>query len=440
MIKVGFIGLTQKTFQNDKEKVYERSLSSLIKLSKKIDFNIIYSPILIQEIDMLENYLEKFRSENVDITIFQTTTFFSGYLGEIIAKFPYPKVLWAIPEPEIDNNLKWNSLCGLNLLSSIIKRCNPTSKFYWVYAEPENTNDFERIIKVFKTIKFLNNLRIGHFIGTAPGFINLNVDYQRIKEKLGVEIILYSDLNEIIKISENIMKNMINEEKIKIKQKFKIKVEESLLDKAISIALAFLKLAERDNIKAFASRCWPDFSQNLSIFPCFSFAFVGDEIPISCEGDILNSIAMSMLKFLTRSSTSVLDLVYFDEYGIVLWHCGNTPFSLSENTPEIDFHFNHPGKGVVINSRFKKGEVTIFAFNQELKNSIVFSGKISYPFEKKFKGSFAYLTDLPQKPKEIFDIIINEGFPHHFTLSYGNNVELIKEIMYWLEIPLIALG
>jgi len=36
-----------------------------------------------------------------------------------------PIIFWAIPEPEIKGNLKWNSLCALNFFASLIKRFKP---------------------------------------------------------------------------------------------------------------------------------------------------------------------------------------------------------------------------------------------------------------------------------------------------------------------------
>ncbi len=440
MFKVGFLGLTQKTFQSEKEKVYQISINSLLDLSKKMDFYLIYSPNLIEDKRDLEIFLDKLKREKVDVVIVQLTTFFSGLLGEEISKISNPLILWALPEPELDNKLKWNSLCALNLLSSIIKKYNPNLKFRWIYSEPELSSDLEKLIKVLKNIKMLRDLKIGYVVGYAPGFVNLDISTKILKEKLGVEVVYYQNIDEIIKTSEHISKEEIEKEKRKIKEKCLLKVDESWLDKSISISLAYLKIAERDDISAFASRCWPDFSQNFSFFPCFSFALSGEKIPISCEGDILSAVSMVMLKNLSEKPTTVLDLVYFDDKSMVFWHCGNSPLSITQGTPEIDFHFNHPGKGSVIDGRIREGEVTVFSFNQELKNSIVFSGKVHYPFKTKFKGSFLYLGDLKVKPKKIFESIIEEGFPHHFTIVLGNYEELIEETMYWLEIPIINMG
>ncbi|MFN3699575.1 MAG: hypothetical protein ACK4SU_05175, partial [Dictyoglomus sp.] len=322
MFKVGFLGLTQKTFQSEKEKVYHKSINSLLELSKKLDFSLIFATNLIEDKKDLENFLNKLtKEEHVDVIIVQLNTFFSGLLGEEISRISLPLILWALPEPELDNRLKWNSLCALNFIASIIKKYNPNLKFRWIYSNPDSVDDLEKSLLALKNIKLLKNLKIGYVVGHAPGFTNLEISPNILKDKLGVEIVYYPSIDEIIRVSENISKEEIEEEKRKIKENCLLKVEESWLDKGIKIGLAYLKIAERDNISAFASRCWPDFSQNLSFFPCFSFALSGERIPVSCEGDILSSVAMTMLKNLSNQPTTVLDLVYFDDNNMVFWHC-----------------------------------------------------------------------------------------------------------------------
>lgn len=437
MYKIGFFGLTQKTFQSSKEKVYQESVNSLLKLAKKIDFTLISAPNLIEDKETLIEFLSKLEKDKVNAIIVQTTTFFSGFLGEEISKISLPLIIWALPEPELDNNLKWNSLCALNLLSSIIKKYNPKLKFRWIYSKPESIDDLEKILIALKNVELLRNLKIGHIVGNAPGFVNLEVSSHILKDKFGIEVVNYENISYVLKVSESISKKEINELKEKIKKRCLLNIDESLLEKSISIALAYLKISEKDKISAFASRCWPDYPQTLSLFPCFSFALAGEKIPISCEGDILSSLSMVMLKNLSQKPVVVLDLVYFDNKNMVFWHCGNAPISLAKKEVILDFHFNHPDKGVIVDSRLKEGEVTVFSFNQELKNSIVFSGKAYYPFKTKFRGTFLIIVDLPVEPRRIFEVILEEGFPHHFTIVHGSYEELIKEIMFWLDIPIL---
>ncbi len=437
MLNIGFIGVTQKTFKSKKEEIFKESLESLKSLTDKVPFNLIYNESLIEDPSFLENLIKDWE-DKMDLLIVQTTTFSSGNIGEIIAKNNIPVIYWALPEPEIDNNLKWNSLCALHFFVSLLKKFNPSKKFKWIYTFPKNTSELLRELKIFKIVKSLRNLRIGHIVGTAPGFLNLDISPNLLREKIGTEIIKFPSLDPLIEIIENLDKDEVKREKENFIGKIDIKIEEKWLEEGIKITLALRKLAEKHKLEAIASRCWPDFREKLSIFPCFSFALINEEIPVSCEGDILSSIAMFMLREISQNPTTVLDLVYYDERGIVLWHCGNTPPSLTKPPISLDYQFNHPGMGSTIDSKFKEGEVTLFSFNQDLKNALIFSGRISYPFETKFKGSFAYITDLPIKPRELFDTILKEGFPHHLVFSYGNFVDLVKEVLYWLEIPSIT--
>ncbi|ACK41789.1 MULTISPECIES: L-fucose isomerase-like protein [Dictyoglomus] len=438
MLKLGFLGVTQKTFKSQKEDIYNRSIDVLLKLSQKLSFELIYSPSLIEDPFILQKILEEWQ-DKIDFLLFQTTTFAGGFLGEILAKSDLPVIFWAIPELEIKGNLKWNSLCSLNFFASLIKKFNPKKKFDWIYTFPEEENkELIEILKVLKILKNLKSLKIIHLVGTAPGFFNLEVSYELLKSKFGIEIKNYPSLDIIVEIIKSLDKNELEKTKEEIKKIINIPIEEKWLDEGLKIAIALEELAKKENAKAIASRCWPDFRETLSIFPCFSFAIVSEKIPVSCEGDILSALGMYILKEISEKPTSVLDLVYYDNKSIILWHCGNTSLSLTKPPISLDYQFNHPGMGSTIDSKFKEGEVTLFSFNQDLKNALIFSGKISYPFESKFKGSFAYITDLPIKPRELFDTIVKEGFPHHLVLSYGNFVALIKKVLYWLEIPSIT--
>lgn len=347
-----------------------------------------------------------------------------------------PIIFWAIPEPEIKGNLKWNSLCALNFFASLIKRFNPKKKFDWIYIFPEDNNkELIEILKVLKVLKDLKNLKIIQLVGTAPGFFNLEISEELLKSKLGIEIKKYPSLDILKEIINSLDKNEIEKVKEEIKKNINIPIEEKWLEEGVKIALAIEELAQKEKAGAIASRCWPDFRENLSIFPCFSFAIVSEKIPVSCEGDILSALGMYILKEISGKPTSVLDLVYYDNKGIVLWHCGNTPPSITEPPLNLDYQFNHPGMGTTLDSKFKEGEVTLFAFNQELRNYLAISAKISYPFENKFRGSYAYISDLPLPPKELFDLILKEGFPHHLILSYGDLKNSIRKLLYWLDIP-----
>ncbi|MGB9857755.1 MAG: hypothetical protein ACPLKX_06420 [Dictyoglomaceae bacterium] len=435
MLKIGFLGVTQKTFKNQKEDLYNKSIEVLLKLSKKLSFEILFSPSLIEDSEVLKKVLEEWQNK-IDFLLVQTTTFAGGFLGEIIAKSDFPVIFWAIPEPEIKGNLKWNSLCALNFFASLIKKFNPNKKFDWIYTFPEEENkDLIEMFKILKILKDIKGLKMIHLIGTAPGFLNLEIPYELLKSKLGIEIKNYPSLDALTEIMNSLDKNKIEKAKEEIKKTINVTIEEKWLDEGLKIALTMEELAKKENAKVIASRCWPDFRENLSIFPCFSFAIASENIPVSCEGDILSALGMYMLREISEKPTSVLDLVYYDDKGIILWHCGNTPPSIAKPPLNLDYHFNHPGMGTTLDGRFKEGEVTLFAFNQDLKNYLALSAKISYPFEDKFRGSYAYVTDLPISPKELFELILREGFPHHLVLSYGDLKNSIGKLLYWLDIP-----
>lgn len=203
----------------------------------------------------------------------------------------------------------------------------------------------------------------------------MEISEELLKSKLGSKIKKYPSLDILKEIINSLDKNEIEKVKEEIKKNINIPIEEKWLEEGIKIALAMEELAQKEKAGAIASRCWPDFRENLSIFPCFSFAIVSEKIPVSCEGDILSALEMYILKEISGKPTSVLDLVYYDNKGIVLWHCGNTPPSITEPPLNLDYQFNHPEMGTTLDSKFKEGEVTLFAFNQELRNYLAISEK-----------------------------------------------------------------
>ena len=105
----------------------------------------------------------------------------------------------------------------------------------------------------------------------------MEISEELLKSKLGIEIKKYPSLDILKEIINSLDKNEIEKVKEEIKKNINIPIEEKWIEEGVKIALAMEELAQKEKAGAIASRCWPDFRENLSIFPCFSFAIVSEK-------------------------------------------------------------------------------------------------------------------------------------------------------------------
>ena len=137
---------------------------------------------------------------------------------------------------------------------------------------------------------------------------------------------------------------------------------------------AFVEIAKKYRVDAFAIRCWPEFGDLYGIGVCALIGLLNESGLIAgCEGDMIGTLSMKVAAILSPGETPFFcDLINFDESentGVV-WHCGAAAPSLCRNgcTPAFRKHSIIDGggvKGVSCEFPLKPGRVTLLRLGED---------------------------------------------------------------------------
>ena len=228
-----------------------------------------------------------------------------------------------------------------------------------------------------------------------------------------------------------------------------IKTTEEKITAAVKLFLAVKKICEDNDFKAVAFSCWPKLNE-LNLAGCLTVSLLDSlGVPAGCEGDMLSTISMLILRILSGKPTAVMDLPVFDEEddSVLLWHCGAAPFEMankrgvicrnhyrSEFASEESFENLAPVTDVI----YPPGaNMTSFRLTRESDYFYYFAGKGLDESKKMYNGSRGWFGDLtlngePVKAIDLVNTILNSGIQHHFPMVLQNVGKYIEEFAYWL--------
>jgi L-fucose isomerase-like protein len=207
-----------------------------------------------------------------------------------------------------------------------------------VYAPPDHPEFIQRlthIVRVAKAYSQLRKSRVGVIGGLFPNLVSCRYDSKIISSRLGVTLlpISFDAVRSSIQTTaegSQAVENLHQE----ITSSYTVEAaDENALDAGLQLHLALKQTAQEQKLDGFATECWSGFPKELGLNPCLGF--IEDAYTIACEGDVLLSISLLIVRYLTGRSGYVGDLFDLDLDGVLtLTHCG-APASLASNKSEV---------------------------------------------------------------------------------------------------------
>ena len=206
----------------------------------------------------------------------------------------------------------------------------------------------------------------------------------------------------------------------------------------VKLAVVIDQIVEEFRLDALAVRCWIELEQQLNIAPCVLLSELNDRlIPVACETDVCNAIAMQALRLASQRAAACLD--WNNNYGeepdkCILFHCGPVPQSLMTGKGQV---IDHPmfikalGKGCGWGpnvGRIAPSPMTFASSKTE-------GGKLSFyvdegemtadPIPADFFGcaGVARIDNLQHKLNRIG----YGGFNHHVSVTFGRVAAALRE-------------
>lgn len=431
--QVAYVPIGVPTFHLESaQKEFEKSIS----LIQSFCSDAAVPQEMLLSIDKLNGFLD---SINPDLIILQNVTFANAaYASEVLKRFECPLLLWTLREPVIDGGrLRLNSLTGAFSAANTIKQFRK-EPFEYIFGSPEELNVQDKVkaviaaAKLKKTMKSIKLSAVGH---TPQGFgFGRALDAEMLKTfGVTLECIEARELIDKAKsFSDEDIKPFL-EDASKRMNGLENTPEKNRMDFA-RLYKAYKDYCDSGNVKALASRCWPDFFTAFGTPVCAALAMLNDlGVAAACEADTYGALSMYMCMELTSRPAFFGDPVSMDEKEntITFWHCGTAACSLArEDTgAKVDVHCNRKiGPTLDFGCKAEK-EVTIFRVGKNSDGEFRFfiAGGEALDKPKQFNG-----TSLVVKTKSCADEIINKsvlaGWEPHFVVAFGN-VEKELEIL-----------
>lgn len=438
-MKIVFLPLARTTFSMpDAEDNFNKSCRLLESLTDRL-----YRPKeLLTSTEMLSDFVETV--ECPDLIIYQSTTFIGGdFVTEITKRFDCPVIVWSLREPSIDGGrLKLNSLTGAFSAGNSLYMQNYNYRF--IFGNPDESSviqSFEKLFSAMEIIKKLRELVIGVVGDQPPGFDFGNIDENLLAEKLGVRIAKIEVANIIksaISYSTDDIEPSLNEIRERTKGWESLPAEN--MEKHARLRTAYQEFVTKNGVKALASKCWPDFFTEYGVPVCSVLSFLNDNgIAASCETDTGGAISMFIGSELTGSASYFGDPVAIDENcnGIVFWHCGAGATSLAKGKEKAKLGV-HPNRkiGPTMEFGLKAGKVTVLRMGKCPEGFRLMAMKGEALDEpQKFWGTSLTFKPATGSPQEKVAALVSDGWEPHFVVVYGDIIEELQLICYFLKIP-----
>ena len=454
---IGCLSLARETFDI---KFANNKLLKTKKIIKKLNSNITFFDNLITNDNIGKDALKFFENNKCKkFIVIQSTFTDAKFISGFVKKFKKPILFISFKEKRTGGRLRLNSLCGVNLgLHSLIK--NKFFSNFIIYSNNEEffSKEILRFINSNNNIPKKNylkraaiskkfNEKLINFkkpklgiIGQRPeGFDTCDYDINELKSKFDAKIIKIN-LSNLFNISSKVESKTIklSKKKIGLQLKNLSDLNQKEVNKSISLFHGLKSIQEKQNIDAFAIRCWPEMFTEYGCASCGPMAMMNEsKISCACEADVLGGLSCNILNQLNDKPSLLVDIVDLDERDntTVFWHCGLAPISMAEkNKPSATVHSNRR-KPLLHDFAFKSGKITIFRVSKS-ENKLKFflmKGKV-LKRKNSFSGTSGVVS-LGKNTSQKIEKMFKGGLEHHVAFTYGNLFDKIIQLGKTMKIP-----
>lgn len=446
--KIGYLPLTKANWTNETLEAARKNAKEYLQSLPGVE--VIGGDRMIDFEDKAIQELDFFEKERPDLIVAHFMTFSLGVIVPMFAqRLKVPVVLWSMKEPDPKGGrLQNNSFCAANMNSHFMYRMHVP--YFHIHAEvgsAEANAGLEKAIRVTRTVNMLNRMRIGVIGGRVPGFFTSSCDEMLLRTKVGPEVKFITE-HEVIEAARNLkpeeldaaMKTILSDAKVHPTDG----PSEEQLKKSAALFAAVGKMKDKFLVDTFAMRCWPEFISNdlYGIAVCSIIGHLTNHgFLTACEGDAYGAVMMRMEQELTGELPFFCDMIVMEgDYGVA-WHCGAAPCKLCKPgyQPQLCHSATVEGggvKGVTDEFPLKPGRVTLARLGEKRDGD---------GFRMLIATGEALDTDLfvrgnPVKIKfdagcdKLRDVVISQGWEHHYALSYGDIVPELLDICRILDI------
>ena len=442
-VMIGMAGISfSKSFWGFIPEEYRKRATQLKELASKLDADFMAMEDTFQDAEGAAK--AAVAMNRADIAVLDVATYPEGKAAmTFFDALKVPLVLWSRDESVHGTHIGHNSFCGANFLSGNLGLRG--TRFRVLHGE---LNDPQIIARLRTTVRLIGaakaaaGTKIGLFgDGIVPKFYDIDInekDRATLAARYGIQFVgvPIKDLVDRAKSYDDA--TAANDAKAFAKRFTLVAVGNEGLEKQARILAAIRDLSAEGKFTSVAIRCWPELQSMYGTWPCPSLSALNDiGIPAACEGDPGGALDMLLASKLTKTPSTLMDIVDWDDKSgtFAIWHCGPTACSWADNgsakllphdvdgrTPD-----GKPALGLpsIVDMDFAPGKVTVYRTLGALDDEFVIQGEIIRTPERHICGSFGTVANStiygrPVSAVTIRETILTRSLPHHYTAARGH--------------------
>ncbi|AUD65866.1 fucose isomerase [Tenericutes bacterium MZ-XQ] len=441
-INVCYLPIGVGTFHLESaQKLFEAS----IELLKSVDDSIHCPDEMLLSLDLLKSFLDQ---HEPDLVIVQNITFAnSAYMTEILKLTHADVLLWTLREPVIDGGrLRLNSLTGAFSAGYAFHQIR-NQHIQYVFGMPSEDDVQKTIRDVYEVAKLKFELRQTNLlvIGDTPqGFGFGRANDVELMKTFGVNLMTIES-RELTQKAKALALEEAKEASDEAHQKM-VGLEQTLKknkDDFVRLYQVYKDYILKNNIKAVASRCWPDFFTDYGTPVCGVLGLLNDQkIAAACEADAYGALSMYIGGQLSQEPTFLGDPVSLDEKDntITFWHCGTAACSLARADLGATTGV-HPNRKIGPTMEFglkPSQEASLFRIGKNSDGSFRFFIAKAEILDKpqQFLGT-SVVVKVKQPVKPMITQMVKEGWEPHFVVLYKDVVKKLEMLAEMLNIEIV---
>jgi L-fucose isomerase-like protein len=316
-------------------------------------------------------------------------------------------------------------------------------KFKYLFNGPDqpmNVEGVKKFGKAAQVMKALKKARLGMVGFNDMGLYSTGYNTTRMRNEIGVEIESI-DMLQLQKKMDSLkdaeVKNAVSE----ITKDWEYphgKPKPEVIEKAIRMGLASIRICEEKNFNAFSYKCVEGIDSEMGLTHAIPASIVNSAgYPYVDENDLGNLTVELMMRWLSGNQTMFIEHYEHHPEWILLGEDGYCPFDFIDGKPQIKPVATVLLDGLVQCSNLKKGRMTLASLaetNEGYQMHIVTG-------EGRERPQWVEMgVPLPPWPsvKLYTDVsveqVLNNVQSQHFAMTYGNYVEELKNLCYLLNI------
>lgn len=443
-VRIGFVPTRRDVFSKTEALRYRGLIKEKTRDwgAELIDIEDLNEEGLLFDESDLPQAVARMREADVDGLFFPHCNFGTEDLvAKLAAAIRKPVLLWGPRDdaPLADGLRTRDTQCGLFATGKVLRRFNIPFTYIensWLDA-PVFEEGYRRFVRVCAVVRELSRLRVLQLGPRPDGFWSVICNEGELIERFGIQTFPVSlvDLVELTKEITARRGEAFEAEMEKIRGSVRISpADEEDLTSLVGLKLAIRRLCEEHGCTCAAIQCWHALQKGLGIMPCMVNGLLAEDgIPVACETDVCGAVTAVLL----QAASGAVSPVFFADLTVrhpendnaeLLWHCGNFPPSLAEEscTRELGHNFvfdDHKcGTG---EWRIRGGDVTICRFDGDHGDYRMFIGEGRGTDGPRSKGTYFWLEaeDWPRWEKAL----VEGPYIHHVAGVHGKYADVLEE-------------